>query len=260
MVLVVFLVHEMTKASVEIAGGFSEMMVYQEDASISAGTILGGVLLNSAAVVGTLEAELQPVRGEAHLALGGAGCRGDGDGAAMAAEAMAAEVGEVESTAGEREAEEREGETAMAGVGDELRAADAIAAAGSRMASPAAADAFEVFERYISWSEARSRADLLTCSLLVKVCVESDDLDAALAVYAKLREAGAPTDKQTCAGALEPSRAASASASATPALHTHPLWQLARGTVPLASPTPELGAWLMACAGLPFALRAGPFS
>lgn len=54
MVLVVFLAHEMSKASMELEGGFSEMMVYQEDASDSAGTILGGVLLNSASVVGML--------------------------------------------------------------------------------------------------------------------------------------------------------------------------------------------------------------
>ena len=46
MVLVVLLVHEMKEASTQISGTFSDLMVYQEDASDSAGTILSGVLLS----------------------------------------------------------------------------------------------------------------------------------------------------------------------------------------------------------------------
>ena len=51
MLLVVVLVREMRSASQQVAGTFSELMVYQEDASDSAGTILGGVLLNGLVVV-----------------------------------------------------------------------------------------------------------------------------------------------------------------------------------------------------------------
>ena len=54
MVLVVLLVHEMKEASTQISGTFSDLMVYQEDASDSAGTILSGVLLNGLAIVGML--------------------------------------------------------------------------------------------------------------------------------------------------------------------------------------------------------------
>ena len=51
MVLVVFLVHEMKRASMQIDGGFSGLMVYQESADDSAGTIVSGVLLNGVVVV-----------------------------------------------------------------------------------------------------------------------------------------------------------------------------------------------------------------
>jgi len=54
MALVVYLVHEMSAASQQIQGGFSDLMVYQESASDSAGTILGGVVLNALVVVFTL--------------------------------------------------------------------------------------------------------------------------------------------------------------------------------------------------------------
>ena len=54
MALVVYLVHEMSAASQQIAGGFSDLMVYQESATDSAGTILGGVVLNALVVVLTL--------------------------------------------------------------------------------------------------------------------------------------------------------------------------------------------------------------
>lgn len=51
MLLVVILVREMRSASQQVAGTFSELMVYQEDSSDSAGTILSGVLLNGLVVV-----------------------------------------------------------------------------------------------------------------------------------------------------------------------------------------------------------------
>ena len=54
MALVVFLVHEMGKASNQMAGTFSEIMVYREDASDSAGTIFSGVMLNGLVVVAML--------------------------------------------------------------------------------------------------------------------------------------------------------------------------------------------------------------
>ena len=54
MALVVFLVHEMGKASQQMAGTFSEIMVYREDASDSTGTILKGVMLNGLVVVAML--------------------------------------------------------------------------------------------------------------------------------------------------------------------------------------------------------------
>mmetsp|Transcript_35837 Transcript_35837/g.94158 ORF Transcript_35837/g.94158 Transcript_35837/m.94158 type:complete len:321 (+) Transcript_35837:136-1098(+) len=54
MALVVFLVHEMGAASQQIRGGFSDLMIYQESATDSAGTVLSGVALNSLVIVLTL--------------------------------------------------------------------------------------------------------------------------------------------------------------------------------------------------------------
>ena len=51
MVLVVLLTNEMSRASVKVQAGFSEMLVYEESDSDSVGTILEGVLLNSVVVV-----------------------------------------------------------------------------------------------------------------------------------------------------------------------------------------------------------------
>ena len=53
MVIVVFLIREMDGASVQVQGGFNELLVYHEQADDSAGTIAGGVLLNSLVVLET---------------------------------------------------------------------------------------------------------------------------------------------------------------------------------------------------------------
>ena len=54
MALVIYLVHEMRAASQQIQGGFSDMMVYQESAADSMGTLLGGIVLNALVVVFSL--------------------------------------------------------------------------------------------------------------------------------------------------------------------------------------------------------------
>jgi presenilin 1 len=54
MAIVVFLVHEMAGASQQVRGGFSELMVYQEDTSDSTSTLVGGVMLNGLVIVAML--------------------------------------------------------------------------------------------------------------------------------------------------------------------------------------------------------------
>jgi hypothetical protein len=54
MLLVVLLVFEMRHATQQIQGSFSELMVYEEHADDSAGTIASGVALNSLVIVGML--------------------------------------------------------------------------------------------------------------------------------------------------------------------------------------------------------------
>jgi len=54
MIIVVFLVGEMENASEQIQGSFSELMVYQEDETDDASTILSGVALNGLSIVAML--------------------------------------------------------------------------------------------------------------------------------------------------------------------------------------------------------------
>lgn len=54
MILVVLLIDQLGDSTRQLSGGFSQLMVYHEDASDSAGTVLAGVLLNGAGVAAGL--------------------------------------------------------------------------------------------------------------------------------------------------------------------------------------------------------------